>query len=208
MGRLIRTQSTAALRVIDFIHISRVPRSGSNLAPFLHARSSAICTTSSAEPESPTIRRAIHDSRRRKRSTNFSAHSSSPAQKPFRRSVSGSRLCVTTSHPSRHDAAASTPERHQRPHLPHADEEGEAENVADLTVIVPRYVDSAVVDEWNPGRTRLGLGGSSRGSAASFPRADGCLSSPYCGVDNLSTSRDWLTLWSPNACFRRSSTFA
>ena len=41
--------------------------------------------------------------------------------------------------------------------------------MADLTAMLLRYVDSAVVDEWNSGRTRLGQPGSSRCSAASFP---------------------------------------
>ena len=99
IARFIRTQSKAALRTIVFIHPSSEPRPASNMAPFLHARSRATCATSSAEPESPTIRYAIHHSRRQKRCTNCPAHSSSPAQKPSRRSSSDTLSCVIGASP-------------------------------------------------------------------------------------------------------------
>ncbi len=99
IARFIRTQSKAALRTIVFIHTSSEPRPASNMAPFLHARSRATCATSSAEPESPTIRYAIHHSRRQKRCTNCPAHSSSPAQKPSRRSSSDTLSCVIGASP-------------------------------------------------------------------------------------------------------------
>jgi hypothetical protein len=97
IARFIRTQSRATFRAIVVIHASSEPRSGSNITPFLHARSNATCTTSSADPESPTIRNAIPDSRRQKCRTNSPTHFSSPAQKPSRRpreQVAGERSVV------------------------------------------------------------------------------------------------------------------
>ena len=98
IARFFRTQSRAAFRTIVVIHAFSEPRAGSNVTPFLHARSKAACATSSAEPASPTIRNAIQHSRRRKSCTNCLAHSSSPAQKPSR-SSSDTLSCGITSSP-------------------------------------------------------------------------------------------------------------
>ena len=60
MARFIRNQSKAALRAIVVTHASSDPLPGSNIAPFLHARSRATCATSSAQPVSPTIAKRSH----------------------------------------------------------------------------------------------------------------------------------------------------
>jgi hypothetical protein len=162
MARFIRTQSKAALRAIVVIHASSEPRPGSNITPFLHARSKATCTTSSAEPESPTIPNAIQHSRRQKRSTNFPAHSSSPAQKPFIRSSSDTLSCVITTSPfALLSSRIQTMEHTLRPWCHHPDGEDLTSSVMRLKTQVGAFAQrwrSHQCDEllWGTGPTGTG----------------------------------------------------